>query len=131
MTGGPYHATLASSAAADVDRGFHARDAGWLMRCERAEVGELAHTDGLIIEDEPMIAMDPETLVIDLGHRVTDIAVTHAEAVLSERRSGPASSKSVWPTAAAASMRCRSYRPTSTCRSSLSLLSRTADRRTP
>ena len=38
-------------------------------------------TDVLIIEDEPMIAMDLESLVQGLGHRVTGIARTHAEAV--------------------------------------------------
>jgi CheY-like chemotaxis protein len=38
-------------------------------------------TDVLIIEDEPMIAMDLESLVEGLGHQVTGIARTHAEAV--------------------------------------------------
>jgi CheY-like chemotaxis protein/DNA-directed RNA polymerase specialized sigma24 family protein len=38
-------------------------------------------TDVLIIEDEPMIAVDLEGLVEGLGHRVTGIARTHAEAV--------------------------------------------------
>lgn len=76
--------------------GFTAEDAGWLMGCERDEVETLAEdalteierlvgTDVLIIEDEPMIAMDLESMVNDLGHRVTDIAVTHAEAVASVR----------------------------------------------
>lgn len=37
-------------------------------------------TDVLIIEDEPVIAMDLEALVIDLGHRVTQIARTRREA---------------------------------------------------
>lgn len=80
--------------------GFTAEDAGWLMRCERAEVEELAaeafaeierlaRTEVLIIEDEPMIAMDLETLVTDLGHRVTGIAITHDEAVASARAQRP------------------------------------------
>lgn len=38
-------------------------------------------TDVLIIEDEPFIAMDLEGLVEGLGHRVTGVARTHAEAV--------------------------------------------------
>jgi len=38
-------------------------------------------TDVLIIEDEPMIAMDLEALVEGLGHQVTGIARTHAEAI--------------------------------------------------
>lgn len=39
------------------------------------------HTSVLIIEDEPLIAMDLEQLVQDLGHRVTALAATRSEAV--------------------------------------------------
>lgn len=39
------------------------------------------HTSVLIIEDEPLIAMDLEHLVQDLGHRVTALAATRDEAV--------------------------------------------------
>ena len=35
----------------------------------------------LIIEDEPIIAMDIETIVRDLGHEVTGVAVTRDEDV--------------------------------------------------
>jgi CheY-like chemotaxis protein len=35
----------------------------------------------MIIEDEPLIAMDIEQMVESLGHRVTGIARTHTEAV--------------------------------------------------
>lgn len=38
-------------------------------------------TDIMIIEDEPLIAMDIESMVEELGHSVTGIARTHAEAV--------------------------------------------------
>lgn len=38
-------------------------------------------TDVLIIEDEPMIAMELESLVERLGHKVVGIATTHKEAV--------------------------------------------------
>jgi DNA-directed RNA polymerase specialized sigma24 family protein len=38
-------------------------------------------TDILIIEDEPLIAMDLEALVEGLGHRVTGVARTRSEAV--------------------------------------------------
>lgn len=80
--------------------GFTAEDAGYLMGCSRASVEELAQealaeierqpsTDVLIIEDEPMIAMDLETLVRDLGHDVSGIAVTHDEAVASARARRP------------------------------------------
>lgn len=47
-------------------------------------------TDIMIIEDEPLIAMDLESLVEGLGHRVTGIARTRTEAVqlASEKRPG-------------------------------------------
>jgi len=45
-----------------------------------------AATDVLIIEDEPIIAMDIEELVLNCGHRVVGLATTEAEAVeLAER----------------------------------------------
>jgi CheY-like chemotaxis protein/DNA-directed RNA polymerase specialized sigma24 family protein len=50
--------------------------------------GELA-TDVLIIEDEPIIAMDIEQLVHSLGHRVSGIARTHGEAVAAVTKSRP------------------------------------------
>lgn len=40
-----------------------------------------AATDVLIIEDEPIIAMDIEELVMNCGHRVVGMATTEAEAV--------------------------------------------------
>ncbi|WP_066117376.1 response regulator [Blastomonas sp. CCH11-A4] len=43
----------------------------------------------LIIEDEPIIAMDIETIVRDLGHDVTGIAATRDEAVEQARRDKP------------------------------------------
>jgi DNA-directed RNA polymerase specialized sigma24 family protein len=46
------------------------------------EIGQQVATDVLIIEDEPLIAIDLESLVQGLGHRVTTIARTHSEAVL-------------------------------------------------
>src|SRR6185437_14406711 len=45
------------------------------------EIAVQVATDVLIIEDEPMIAMDLEGIVEGLGHRVTAVARTHAEAV--------------------------------------------------
>lgn len=50
---------------------------------ERAgrEIAAQISTDVLIIEDEPVIAMDLEALVEDLGHRVVFIARTHGEAL--------------------------------------------------
>lgn len=46
-----------------------------------AEIAEQIAADILIIEDEPLIAMDLEALVTDVGHRVLGVARTHAEAV--------------------------------------------------
>lgn len=45
------------------------------------EIAEQVATSVLIIEDEPIIALDIEALVQDLGHEVTGIARTHREAV--------------------------------------------------
>jgi len=45
-----------------------------------AEISRQVATDVLIIEDEPLIAMDIEEMVTSLGHRVVGTARTHAEA---------------------------------------------------
>ncbi len=45
------------------------------------EIASQIATDVLIIEDEPIISMDLEELVKDLGHRVTHVARTRAEAI--------------------------------------------------
>jgi DNA-directed RNA polymerase specialized sigma24 family protein len=45
------------------------------------EIAAQVATDVLIIEDEPMIAMDLESIVEGLGHRVAGVARTHSEAV--------------------------------------------------
>jgi len=60
-----------------VDSGeFHA-----LLNDASTEISRQVATEILIIEDEPLIAMDIEQLVESLGHRVTGIARTHREAV--------------------------------------------------
>lgn len=46
-------------------------------------------TDVLIIEDEPLIGMDLETLVENLGHNVVGIARTHTEAVALAKSNPP------------------------------------------
>jgi DNA-directed RNA polymerase specialized sigma24 family protein len=46
-------------------------------------------TDVLIIEDEPLIGIDLETLVESLGHSVTGIARTHKEAIQLARAREP------------------------------------------
>ena len=45
------------------------------------EISRQVATDILIIEDEPLIAMDIEQMVESLGHRVVGTARTHAEAI--------------------------------------------------
>lgn len=49
-------------------------------RANREMIGQVA-TDVLIIEDEPMIALDLKDIMTSLGHRVTAIARTHREAI--------------------------------------------------
>jgi DNA-directed RNA polymerase specialized sigma24 family protein/CheY-like chemotaxis protein len=72
--------------------GFTNEDAAYLIGVDAPEVEALVadalaeierqtHADVLIIEDEPIIAMDLETIVRDLGHGVTGVAVTRDEAV--------------------------------------------------
>jgi CheY-like chemotaxis protein len=53
------------------------------------EIAEQIATEVLIIEDEPIIALDIEALVEELGHEVTGIARTHREAVESVRKRRP------------------------------------------
>ena len=48
-----------------------------------------AATDVLIIEDEPIIAMDIEELVLSCGHNVVGVAATEAEAVEIAERTRP------------------------------------------
>jgi CheY-like chemotaxis protein len=72
--------------------GFTSEDAGYLIGAKAEEVDALVsealaeierqtRAEVLIIEDEPIIAMDIETIVRDLGHTVTGVAVTRDEAV--------------------------------------------------
>jgi DNA-directed RNA polymerase specialized sigma24 family protein len=56
-------------------------DAAGLVQSAGQEIAEQVATDVLIIEDEPIIALDIETMVEELGHRVTGVARTHREAI--------------------------------------------------
>lgn len=53
------------------------------------EIAEQVATDVLIIEDEPLIAMDLESLVQGLGHSVSAIARTHRDAVAAAQAKRP------------------------------------------
>ena len=81
--------------------GFSPADAGEILGVDAAavsrhtedalsEIERQTRAEVMIIEDEPIIAMDIETIVRDLGHDVTGIAVTRDEAVAlaGERRPG-------------------------------------------
>jgi CheY-like chemotaxis protein len=80
--------------------GFHVQQAAAIMRLtslEMMDLLELAREDLraqkatkiLIIEDEPIIALDIATTVERNGHTVVGIATTHAEAVALARRDPP------------------------------------------
>ena len=71
--------------------GFTNEDAAYLIEASPSDVASLVAealaeidrqtaTRVLIIEDEPIIAMDIESIVRDLGHEVTGVAVTRDEA---------------------------------------------------
>jgi DNA-directed RNA polymerase specialized sigma24 family protein len=53
------------------------------------EIAAQVATDVLIIEDEPMIAMDLESIVEGLGHRVTGVARTRGEALKAVSKEKP------------------------------------------
>ena len=55
----------------------------------QTEIENDLRTDVLIIEDEPVIAADLESLVSELGHNVTGNATTHKEAVELARKYPP------------------------------------------
>jgi CheY-like chemotaxis protein len=54
------------------------------------EIGKQIATDVLIIEDEPLIALDLRRILETIGHRIVGVARTHADAVrlASERKPG-------------------------------------------
>lgn len=58
-----------------------AAEAEQLVAAAMQEIEEESATDVLIIEDQPLISMQLERVVSDLGHRVTGTAATHSQAV--------------------------------------------------
>ena len=71
---------------------FSPKEIAQILECSEHEAIELIDHAGreisvqirtrvLIIEDEPLIALDIQTLVEELGHEVTTVARTHEEAV--------------------------------------------------
>ncbi len=66
-----------------------ARDVERLIGDAQTEIDAELATDVLIIEDEAIISADIESLVTELGHRVTATATTHDEAVDAVARHRP------------------------------------------
>ncbi len=64
-------------------------DAASLIDAAGKEIANQIRTDVLIIEDEPFIALDLQSLVEEQGHRVVDVARTHREAVEAAQRQKP------------------------------------------
>ena len=64
-------------------------DASTQLADARERLRSSAATDVLIIEDEPIIAMDIEELVQSCGHQVVGLAASEAEAVEMARRTRP------------------------------------------
>jgi len=60
-----------------------------LLETASMEISRQVATDIMIIEDEPLIAMDIEDMVETLGHRVTGVARTHAEAIELYKKTKP------------------------------------------
>ncbi|MEL6959079.1 MAG: response regulator [Pseudomonadota bacterium] len=60
--------------------GLSVGDAEDLVNTARVEMQDAIAGSVMIIEDEPIIAMDLETVVADMGHRVTGVARTQSEA---------------------------------------------------
>jgi DNA-directed RNA polymerase specialized sigma24 family protein len=83
--------TVEGFALADVARVLDVPESEAVALIDQAgrEIAEQVATEVLIIEDEPIIALDIETLVNELGHSVTGIARTHKEAVALVQRRRP------------------------------------------
>jgi CheY-like chemotaxis protein len=66
-----------------------ADEAAALIEQAGREIAEQVATSVLIIEDEPIIALDIETMVQELGHDVIGVARTEREAIAEVRRRRP------------------------------------------
>jgi DNA-directed RNA polymerase specialized sigma24 family protein len=80
--------------------GFSLQEAAQVLDMSADEVGSLLEdanqdiasqiaTDVVIIEDEPLIAMDLQVLVQELGHRVVRVARTEQQAIEAVRQTRP------------------------------------------
>jgi len=69
--------------------GVTPQEADGLVEVARQEMADSVSGSVMIIEDEAIIAMDIESIVADMGHRVTGVATTHTEAVALGERDRP------------------------------------------
>jgi len=80
--------------------GFALAETAAILNIDEDEVADLVEQAGrdisqqmatqvLIIEDEPMIAMDLRSIVEGLGHQVTAVARTHSDALAAAKRAKP------------------------------------------
>lgn len=80
--------------------GFPAAEVALILKCGQEEAAGLVEAalremEGsvtgkvLVIEDEPIIAMDIRAIVSEMGHAVTDIARTRSEALRAAERENP------------------------------------------
>ncbi len=80
--------------------GFSPSETAEILHCDRGEVDRLTKSAGaalqqqlaarvLIIEDEPIIALDLTRVVRELGHTVVGVAATRSEAVALAEQSRP------------------------------------------
>lgn len=69
--------------------GIETSEAAALVEIARREMTDAVSGSVMIIEDEAIIAMDLETIVSDMGHRVTGVARTRDEAVALGRADPP------------------------------------------
>ncbi len=79
---------VSTEAAAPI-LGVKPHEAARLVADARDRLRASAATDVLIIEDEPIIAMDLEELVQSCGHRVVGVAASEAEAIAIATRARP------------------------------------------
>lgn len=65
------------------------KEARRLLDVASREIADQISARVLIIEDEPMIALDIESLVTDIGHQVVGIAATRSDATAKARSTSP------------------------------------------
>ncbi len=96
----PYRASAPPSLLLIAVEGFNDREAAEILELEEGEFGRIlaaasteiskqVATRIMIIEDEPLIAMDIEQMVESLGHEVVGIARTKDEALALYKREKP------------------------------------------